>query len=455
MPGNLMHFYEQLWNPLLYALVDMEGQGITLDCAQLERKAVLALERAAEIKAILDEWAEYYIRQVGEFNWGSTQQLANFLYNFKCYPIPPIMGTLNSVKANREKKPTTSEAAIDWLAKNTKSGVDREMLNLLTEMNKCIKLAQFMTKLPTLVDSDGRLRCQLRPGTDTGRLNSSAPNLQNIPIRNDRFHMREAFIAAQGHKLVVADYSQLEMYVMAHFLIYELQDYSLYEDLTNGDVHTNTAFRLWGPELEKLGATRENIKEVAKRYRDNAKTVNYAIPYGKTAKGLGYQIVGADGLSIGTKAAQDVLDAYFSAYPGLHELFEKWRSEAREEELVRTLLGRDRPLPGVNSSNKWERFAAERRVVNTRVQGSAADIVSAALLKVSTSELVPERYRNTNLKGNLILQVHDELIVETAEEHAQESLEIVKHTMENPLDMPLAVQLEVDAQIGNSWGECK
>lgn len=460
MSGNLYSFYSQFWNPSLEVLSNMESRGVTLDIEYLERKHNLATEKTQELLAKLNNWAYDYCRQTEEeLNWNSPAQLSVFLYEYKNMPIPAVIGTASAAKRNNKREQSTSEASLHWLSDNAKSATDRDYLRVLLEAKRNTKLTQFLAKLPEHVSPDGRLRCSIGPNTDTGRLSSRNPNLQQIPTRNDVYGIRKAFAAPKGKLLVVADYSQLEMFVLAHYLRYVLNDDSLANDLQSGDVHTNTAFRIWGEELRKKNVTKENIKEVAKRYRDNAKTVNYAIPYGKTAAGLGAQILDASGAPIGKEAAQEILDAYFEAYPGMGELFETWREEARSTGEVRTLLGRTRPLPRATSSDKWERFAAERRAVNTPVQGSAADIVTAAMLRCNT-DLLPgmSQWHNktlASLGAELILQVHDELIFEVPERNAENAMEEIKKTMENPFEEPLLVQLKVDAEIGRSWGECK
>ena len=456
--NNLKTFYDTFWNPSLEVLSNMEQAGICLDVDYLEFKQGLATAEISKIERELARWTEDYTAQTDcPVNWNSPVQLKAFLYHFKCYPIPPVIGTLSAAKRNGKKEQSTSEAALHWLSENAKSATDRDNLRKLLALKRTTKLAQFMSKLPTHVSPDGRLRCSMGPNTDTGRLSCRNPNLQQIPTRNDKFGIRKAFVAAPGKMLVVADYSQLEMYVLAHFLIHVLDDHSLADDLKSGDVHTNTAFRLWGPELSKKGVTPENIKEKAKSYRDNAKTVNYAIPYGKTAAGLGSQIKDSSGVAIGKSAAQDILDAYFRAYPSMDKLFDIWRKEAATTGKVHTLLGRTRPLPEAMSSNKWERLAAERRAVNTPVQGSAADIVTAAMLRCNTGPEL-DSWHNAPLAAlgaELILQVHDELIFEVDACNAPTAMAIIKNTMENPFDNPLRVQLKVDAEIGSSWGECK
>ena len=455
MSNNLQKFYDVAWNKSLLVLAQMERRGILLDCSRLDTMYATALEEVAVLERTLDAWASDYVRQLnGPMNWNSTKLVAEFLFDFKGLPIPPVKGSLNATKRNSQRERTTSAAALDWLAKNTN---ETKGLRTFLKARGTKDLAKFMKSLPEKVSPDGRLRGSFAPTTDTGRLASSNPNLQNIPIRSDRFGIRKAFIAAPGKSLIVADYSQLEMYVLAHFLLHELNDSSLRDDLLSGDVHTNTAFRIWGSELRALGATAETIKEKPewKRFRDNAKTVNYAIPYGKTAAGLGAQILGADGKAIGKNAAQVILDAYFSAYPGMGELFDIWRSRCADTGCTYTLLGRNRPLPEINSSNKWERYSAERRAVNTQVQGSAADIVTTAMMACVGAFPTSKSKRLCALGAELVLQVHDELVFEVNTAHAEESCAIIKDIMENPFKHPMRVQLAVDAEIGQRWGDCK
>jgi len=448
-----MRFHDEFWNTSLEVLSDMEQKGILIDKSYLALKADAAEIEVLSLEQRLAHWSHDYDRMTEcTLNWNSPVQVAAFLYDFKNFPIPKVIGTLSATKRNRKKERSTSEAAIDWLSKNTSC---KEQLRVLLEMKKTSKLVQFMHKLPAMCGTDGRLRCSIGPSTDTGRLNCSKPNLQQIPVRNDKFGIRKGFVARDGCSLIVADYSQLEMYVLAHFLLHFVNDDSLANDLLSGDVHTNTAFRLWGDELRALGATPDTIKnrEETKRFRSNAKTVNYAIPYGKTAVGLGAQITDVNGRPIGKAAAQDILDEYFEAYTGMGELFDGWKNEARRTGYVHTLLGRTRPIPEAASENQWERWSGERKAVNTWVQGSAADIVTAAMMRCvgvgPTSEGI------SPVRADLLLQVHDELIFEVETEHADGVCGIIKTRMENPFRAPLKIQLVVDAQIGNSWGECK
>ena len=473
--NSLQTFHDRFWLPSLDVLSDMEQRGITLDVDYLERKLPIALAEVEELEGRLNIWAADYTAQTGEpINWGSHVQVKKFFFEFKNFPIPPVKGTLSATKRNTKKEQVQCESAVDWLSKNVNGERDRSMLRLVLQARKTKKLAQFMTKLPTQVSPDGRLRFSMGPNTDTGRLSCKNPNLQQIPVRADKFGIRKAFIARPGYKLIVADFSQLEMYVMAHFLVFHFDDHSLKEALSAGDAHTAMAFRIWGDQLRALGCENETAFAVEKElgfvnhpkwkaFRGTAKTLNYAVPYGKTAQGLGSQILDASGNPIGKRAAQVVLDDFFEANPGLAELFDMWKAEARETGYVHTLLGRMRPLPGAASDDKWERWAAERRAVNTPVQGSAADIVTAAMLACvgvgvgvgPTSSTKPLARELADMHVELLGQIHDELIFEVPEVHAEAACAKVKYIMENPFDVPLRVQLVVDAQIGPSWGACK
>jgi len=431
----MIELHAKFWNKSLATLARMSARGVELDSAYLLRQRDIALEMATELETGLLAWAG---PEHADINWASPKQLAEFLYDYKGYSVPKVVGSAAAVKKNHKRVLSTSEASLNWLAKQYS---DDNLRNLI-KMRKLIKLSQFMTSLPSTA-VNGRLHSEFLPKTDTGRLSSSNPNLQNIPTRNDPFKMRRAFIAKPGHLLVVADYSQLEMYVMAHYLLYYFDDDSLATDLASGDVHAKTALRIWPDQL--VGATPETIKSKPewKRFRDNAKTVNYAVPYGKTAAGLGDQITDKAGRSIGKLAAQEILDEYFASYPGLGRLFEQWKNEAKETGNVSTLTGRLRPLPNACSHNSWEQEAAFRQAVNTPVQGSAADIVTQAMVNVERD--IPQ--------ASLVMQVHDELVVEVPEERAEETMKLLAETMENPFN--LRVKLKVDADFGATWGDCK
>lgn len=433
--GNLWTFYEQFWNPFLDLLWDMERAGIQLDPALCDERGLEASEKAAErLDAIRVAVNDH------EFNPGSPPQMVALLERLGC-PPSPVCGTLKAVKKTARGKTPTDEAALDWLSKQGYHPVLREIL----AWRKVTKLGQFLTKLPLHCDGANRLHSILAPDTDTGRLSSKKPNLQNIP-KEDAFGIRRAFVARPGHLLVCADFAQLEMVVLAHFLVELFDDWRLADDLASGDSHSATARRCW-PWLP-LGNLKGHSDPRVSKKREDAKTVNYAVNYGKTAFGLGVQITDESGLAIGTDAAQTILDLYFDAYPAIGKFRRHCFEMAKHTGVVRTLLGRTRPLLECRSDERWVQQAGERKAVNSPIQGSAADVVVAAMLKLRSQLPV--------FRARMVLQIHDEIIVETPEESAEEVLQTMVQTMTNPFKTNLLrVPLAVEAKIGPNWAACK
>lgn len=457
----MLHFYDNFWNPSLYCLNSIERNGIKFSEEVSVPAAVKAEADSSELNRELQDWTGWHppLSQSTPHveNWGSTEQFAAFLYDYKNFPIPPVKGTLKAIEGNREKKRTTSEAGVLWLAQNVPNPDDRKFLALRVKYKKALKYGTYLRNLPTYRDTNGRIHTTLGPDTDTGRLSSRNPALQQIP-KSDSYGIRSAFVPAEGNCFIVADYSQLEMYVLADLLAREFNDTKLISDLLSGDVHSATAKRTW-PWLQSI----PNLKLDAKgnKKRDEAKTLNYAVNYGKTAVGLGYQITDEHGVPIGKQAAQNLLDAYFAGYPAIVR-YQRWISSyAKKHGGVHTLLGRFRPLPEIGSSSKWEVRAAERKALNTPMQGGAADIVTAAMLRLNVDPL-PELielgwfHRALHATGAFpVLQVHDELVFECPLKTAQEALEIVKYEMENPIRKKMHVKFKVDANISENWAEGK
>jgi DNA polymerase-1 len=449
MDKSLWYFYEKFWNPSLYCLNAIEHNGIRFDDSVSEPAADKAGQDVRELEEQLEAWAP------SVDNWGSFKQLSEFLYVFKCYPIPPMCGTLKAVRGNRERKQVTDEVGILWHASNI-GGEEGEKLALIVKLRKAKRYGTYLRTLPSYCDSQGRIHTTLGPDTDTGRLSSRNPALQQIP-KSDSYGIRRAFVPAPGNVFVVADYSQLEMYVLADLLVKQFGDYALHDDLLSGDIHSATARRTW-PFLSSI----PNLKldDEGNKYRDKSKTLNYAVNYGKTATGLGFQIRN-DGVPIGKVAAQKLLDQYYQAYPAIPR-YQSWiKGYARKHGGVHTLLGRFRPLPEAQSTNEWEARAAGRQALNTPMQGGAADIVTAAMLRLNV-ENIPDLkdlgWYNADLANTgffPVLQVHDELIFEGPEETAELARELIKHGMENPVKKQMAVKLKVDANIAHNWAEGK
>lgn len=424
--GNLWEFYERFWNPSLYTLNEIERNGIRYN-------AELAVTGAATAQLAADAAAQRAYKYIGkEINLDSPPQLGQFLYGEKFFEIPPVTGTIKAIKANHEYKPTTSEAALRHIA--IENPEDAPGIEAILENRKLTDLIQFLAKLPGLCDTDGRLHTILKPDTRTGRLSSSKPNLQNIP-KDDTYGLRSAFVAAPGHRLIVADYGALEPRIQAHFLVALFKDTSLLDAINFGDVYSGVAREVW-PDIF-AGWSADAVKE--HKLRGEAKIVLLAKAYGKGVRGMALQ------LKKSFWETKEIVDRIEHTFPGMVR-FQKYMAEyAREYRGVHTLLGRFRPLPDIHSSERGKRAAAERQAMNTPIQGTAAEVVTSARLQLAP--LV-----------RLVLEIHDELIVESRAEQAVDELEIVRQKMQNPFpNKPgiLKVPLVVEAKIGNTWQEAK
>ncbi len=420
--NTLFDFYDQFWNRQHEPLYYMERTGTRLDLAQLHNSLDRALTHVNEYEEALNRWCTRGI------NYSSDKQVSEFLYEYKNLPIPPYIGSGQAVKINREEKPSTSSVSLEWLSKRPETTPDdREGIRLLMGRSKSVKMSQFLEALPRLA-WNGRIHTQLGPNTETGRLSSSKPNLQNIPKRNDQYGIRKAFIASPGHKLVVIDYSQLELYILAHYLISRYGDHSLAHDLVEGDVHENTALRCFG----------------TKTRRNDAKAVNYGIMYGKTGAGLGASLVDEHGVRIGKQAGQQIIDDYLDGYVGIRKFMHDCIAEGKATNKITTLLGRYREL------NWTYGRSTERKCANTRIQGSAADIVTTAMVRC---------FYDSELKAlgtSMLLQVHDELMFEVPESNAEHCLARASALMANPFrNFEMKLPLVVEGKVANNWLEAK
>jgi len=287
----------------------------------------------------------------------------------------------------------------------------------------------YIDKLPKLINSKtGRIHtCFNQTGTSTGRLSSNNPNLQNIPIRTELGRaIRNAFIAEKGNIYLSADYSQVELRILAHLS----QDKNLLNAFFKGeDIHAYTAAQIFNID--------ENI--VSKEMRRIAKTINFGIIYGISSYGL------ANNLGISSEDAQQYIDAYFQKYYQVKEFIEKQIITARKNKYVQTMLNRIRYLEGIDSPNKNIREFYERTAINTPIQGTAADLIKIAMIRIN------QKLESQNLRSGLILQIHDELIFEIPNSELDKKKLIVKEIMENCLR--LSIPLVVNFKTGNRWGE--
>lgn len=308
--------------------------------------------------------------------------------------------------------------------------MDYPLPKVIMEYRGLSKLKSTYTdKLPQMINpATGRIHTSYHQAvTATGRLSSSDPNLQNIPIRTDEGRrIRQAFVAPEGYKVLAADYSQIELRIMAHLS----GDRGLLEAFEKGlDVHRATAAEVFGVGLDAVTAD----------MRRSAKAINFGLIYGMSAFGLARQ------LHLGRNEAQQYIDTYFERYPGVQNYMDDIRAKAHEQGYVETLMGRRLYLPEINARNKMRQQAAERTAINAPMQGTAADIIKTAMISVD------QWLSGGEYDAKIIMQVHDELVLEVAENQVEEVSEILCQRMSNAakLDVPLLVE----AGIGDNWDE--
>ncbi len=394
--------------PLVTILGDMEYRGIGIQAEKLNAYSLELEEELFSIeRKIYDECGK-------EFNINSTKQLQEILFQDR--QLKPVKKTKTGF--------STDIKVLEILSK------EDIVPALVLQHRSLAKLkSTYVDSLPLLVNPEtGRLHTNLvQTGTATGRLSSRDPNLQNIPIRSSEGRrIREAFTASEGSVFVSADYSQIELVVLAHLS----GDRGLTEAFLSGtDVHSFTGSLIFGVEPD----------EVTKDQRRIAKTINFGVMYGMSAYRLARE------LSLPVKDASRFIDAYFERYVGIRDFMDKTVKAAEEKGFVRTLMGRERRINGINSHNKTEKAGAERIAVNTVIQGSAADIVKTAMIRIH------KKLKAEKTAAAMILQVHDELIFEVPEADLNTTFDLVKTEMENAviLDIPLRVSVES----GKSWGD--
>jgi len=406
--SGLKKTYEEIDLPLVPVLCRMEEAGVKIDKDALARMST-RLEGEIDAKA-----REIYGHCGFEFNIGSPKQLGDVLFNKLNLPKP--------VKYGKGKTISTAVDVLEGLAAN------HEVPRLVLEYRQLSKLkSTYVDTLPALLRSTtGRLHTTFdQTGTATGRLSSANPNLQNIPIRTELGReIRAAFTVEPGHVLLAADYSQIELRLLAHFS----GDRLLVEAFNRGDdVHTLTASQVFG--VPPLMVTAE--------HRRAAKVVNFGIVYGLSPFGL------SQNLGIEPGEAKQFINAYFEKYSGVRAFIDKTLEEARRDQKVATLFGRIRPIPDINGKNVQQRGFAERTAVNTPLQGTAADLIKIAMIRID------EAIRDRNLKSRMTLQVHDELVFEVPEEELDVMRSLVREYMEKV--HPLAVPLVVEIGVGKNW----
>jgi DNA polymerase I len=409
---GLRELYETIDRPLSAVLARMERCGIRIDRGELQRLSGL-MER--DIARLTSE-----IHQIAgkPFNVSSPQQLGKVLFEDLGLPAP--------VKYGRGKTISTAADVLEELAP------EHDIVRKVLEYRQLTKLkGTYVDALPALLNPrTGRLHTSFnQAGAATGRLSSSNPNLQNIPIRTELGReIRAAFVPREGWKLVVADYSQIELRLLAHFS----RDPVLLEAFRTGeDIHTRTASEVFG--VPPLMVTRE--------MRSNAKAVNFGIVYGISAFGLSQQ------LGISRAEAEKYIANYFERYAGVRRFIDATISEVRRTGVTRTMFGRERPIPEINSRNPNSRGFAERTAVNSPLQGTAADLIKLAMIRIEAA------LTKRKLQAAMLLQVHDELLFEAPPDEVDEVTRLVKRDMEQV--RPLEIPLSVDVGIGDNWRDAK
>jgi DNA polymerase-1 len=414
---GLDRVYRELEAPLIPVLADIERAGIRVNTA-----ALAALSSTMQVE--LDDLARRVFAHAGcEFNINSPKQLAEIL--FDKLDLQPTK------KTGRTRVVSTAREVLEDLA------LVHEMPALVLRWREIMKLkGTYVDALPQLVNpKTGRVHTTFNQAVAaTGRLSSSDPNLQNIPIRTALGReIRAAFVADPGHVLISADYSQIELRVLAHMS----GDPALADAFREGiDIHDRTAERVFGGLASGL-----DPHELRRR----AKIINYALLYGKTAFTL------AKDIGVTQQAAQEFIDAYFAGYPNVRAFIDRTLAEARATGVVKTLIGRRRLVPELSSKNGMVRAAAERETVNMPIQGTAADVLKKAMIDVHAR--LAERNAGRAQPTRMILTVHDELLFEAPEADAPAMAELVRETMEGAY--PLSVPLTVDVGIGADWRSAK
>ncbi|MFC2469934.1 MAG: DNA polymerase I [Lachnoanaerobaculum gingivalis] len=406
---ELTELYENVEMPLIYSLAKMENTGVRVDEERLKKYADTLLEKIAKLE-------ESITKKAGEsFNINSPKQLGEILFE--------------KLKLSGGKKTKTGySTAADVLEK---LAPEHEIIRDILEYRQLTKLnSTYATGLAGYIREDGRIHGTFNQTiTATGRISSTDPNLQNIPVRTEMgSKIRDIFVPKEGYVFVDADYSQIELRVLASLS----GDEKLIESYRSAaDIHAATAAQVFHVPLD----------EVTPELRRNAKAVNFGVVYGISAFGL------SEDLSISRKEALDYINNYFKIYGGVKKFLDKQVADAKEKGYVKTMFGRIRPIPEIKSSNFMTRSFGDRVAMNSPIQGSAADIMKISMLKVD------EALEKSGFDARIVLQIHDELLVEVKEDEAAKVSELVEKAMKEAVS--LKVPLEVDAHIGKTWLEAK
>ena len=407
--GKEMTIFSDVEMPLITVLAEMEEEGVNLD-TDLLRGYSKKLE--LEIK---DIESKIYEEAGMKFLISSPKQVGEVLFDH--------LKITDKAKKTKTGQYATGEDILQKLKSK------HPIVELLLEYREVVKLRNtYVDPLPELVNQKThRLHTSYNQVVAaTGRLSSDRPNLQNIPIRSERGkEIRKAFTPRdENHTLIAADYSQIELRIIAALS----EDENMLNAFRSGkDIHASTAAKVYGIELD----------EVTREQRSHAKMVNFGIIYGISAFGLSQR------LGIKRKEAKQIIDSYFEQFPGIKIYMESSVEKAREKGFVETVLGRKRYLRDINSGNAVVRGFAERNAINSPIQGSAADMIKLAMIKIQ------DYMKNANLKSKMILQVHDELIFDASKDEAEELMRKVKELMSQAMEID--VPMDVDANTGDNW----
>jgi DNA polymerase-1 len=403
--------YRDIDLPLVPVLLSMEEAGVRIDRAVLSAMADRLTVEMHRVSEQIFEGSGH------RFNINSPKQLGDVLFNKMHLPKP--------LKYGKGKVVSTAVDVLEELAEHNE--VPRQVL----QYRQLAKLkSNYIDSLPLLADAEGRVHTTFNQvGTATGRLSSTNPNLQNIPIKTELGReIRAAFIAAPGNVLISADYSQIELRLMAHYS----EDPLLVRAFAEGqDIHTLTAAEVFGVAAEGMD----------KQTRDRAKAVNFGIVYGISPFGLAAQ------LGIEQNVARLYIETYFARYSGVRRYIDQLLEETRREQRVHTLFGRVRPIPDMQSRNANLRGFAERTAVNTPLQGTAADLIKIAMIRID------RRLKEEKLQTKMTLQVHDELLFDVPKKEVDQIKELVRHEMETVIE--LKVPIVVDCGAGPNWRDLK
>ncbi|MDB3990692.1 DNA polymerase I [Gammaproteobacteria bacterium] len=406
---RLANLYTEVEGPLIYTLGDIERNGVLIDSEKLN-------QQSKKLEAKILELESKVQKNAGEnFNLGSPKQLQEILYGKLGLPV---------IKKTPKGQPSTSEAVLQELS------IDFPIVKDILSYRAISKLKSTYTdKLPKMVNLDtGRVHTSYHQAvTATGRLSSSDPNLQNIPIRSEEGRrIREAFIAPDDYKILAADYSQIELRIMAHLS----KDDGLLDAFAKGqDIHKATAAEIFSSAID----------DVTPNQRRSAKAINFGLIYGMSAFGLSKQ------LQITRAEAQSYIEQYFDRYPKVKDYMEETKLSAKQMGYVETVFGRRLYLADIDSSNYQRRQYAERSAINAPMQGTAADLIKMAMTDLH------QRIIAQSFDAKIIMQVHDELVIEVHQSQADELSGITLETMSNIAE--LDVDLKVDADLGSNWDE--